>query len=109
MATEPETQSGVSKEIQATFARALLPQRASRAVLGGFRFFGDRPAEPVGGDDALGDGNAEPVAKATADEDQMEEIAKGLRELDRQRPDLRIGWAARLAERHAAMTGSRQP
>ncbi|HYQ79736.1 MAG TPA: hypothetical protein VEP91_11575 [Solirubrobacterales bacterium] len=104
MATEPETQSGVSKEIQSTFARALLPQRASRVVLGGFRFFGDRPAEPAG--DALED-DAEPVEKAAAPDEQMERIAKGLRELDRERPDLRVGWAARLAERHAAMTGNR--
>ncbi len=107
MATEPETQSGVSKEIQATFARALLPQRASRVTLGKFRFFGDRPAEPVG--DALEDGGDEPVQKAAAPDADMERIAKGIRELDRERPDLRVGWAARLAERHAAMTGSRKP
>jgi hypothetical protein len=107
MASEPEAQSAVSKEIQSTFARALLPQRASRAVLGGFRFFGDRPAEPAGDGDALED--VEPVKKAAAPDDGMKRIAKGLRELDRERPDLRVGWAARLAERHAAMTRSRQP
>lgn len=58
MASEPEAQSAASKQIQATLARALLPQRASRAELGGFRFFGDRPAEPVepDGDGAPEDG-----------------------------------------------------
>jgi hypothetical protein len=108
MPSEPETQSATSKQIQSTFARALLPQRAGRAELGGFRFFGDRPAEPAGDGDALEDGGGEPVQKAAAPDAQMERVAKGIRELDRDRPDLRVGWAARLAERHAAMTRSRE-
>jgi hypothetical protein len=111
MASEPEAQSATSKLIQSTFAQALIPQRRTQAYFGdgGFRFFGApedggaTPGDPLEGFDA------EPVEKAAAPDAEMERIAKGLRHLERERPDLRVGWAARLAERHAAMTASREP
>jgi hypothetical protein len=111
MASEPEAQSAVSKEIQSTFAQALLSQRQNHACLsgGGFRFFGGPEDGGATGGDPLEGFDAEPVEKAVAPEARMEEIAKGLRILERERPDLRVGWAARLAERHAAMTGSHRP
>jgi hypothetical protein len=111
MPSESETQSGVSKQIQSTFAQALLPQRQNHACLsgGGFRFFGDPQDGGATGGDPLEGFDAEPVKKAAAPDAEMERIAKGIRTLERERPDLRVGWAAALAERHAAMTASREP
>ena len=60
------------------------------------------------GDDAAAgalEDRAEPVQKAAAVDPDMGSIAKGLRGLADRSPE--FNWLAKLAERHAAMTGNR--